>query len=79
MGMNRISEYSDLSKNLFPAWLQNPLAREITLTLVIKLVVIVAFYHAFFADHQVSVNPDTLAEHLANPQPDPRPGSRSVP
>ncbi len=51
-----------------PDCLHHRLVREIALAIVIKLVVIVALYHAFFADHGVTVDPDTLADRLANPQ-----------
>lgn len=66
-------------KKVFPFWPQNRLAREIALTLVVKLVVIVALYHAFFADHGVTVDPDTLADHIANPQHTSRTDARSAP
>ena len=62
-----------------PDCLRHRLVREIVLTLVIKLAVIIGLYHAFFADHGVSVDPDSLAEHIANPQQTPRTDPRSAP
>lgn len=49
-----------------PSFLQHPLAREITLAIVVKLLVIVAIFYAFFDGR--AVHPDAVAERLANPQ-----------
>ncbi|HQT01129.1 MAG: hypothetical protein B7Y26_13565 [Hydrogenophilales bacterium 16-64-46] len=51
-----------------PDCLRHRLVRDIALTLVIKLVVIIGLYQAFFADHGVPVDADTLADHISNPQ-----------
>ncbi|MCA1926517.1 MAG: hypothetical protein LDL16_09610 [Thiobacillus sp.] len=51
-----------------PDCLQHRLVREIALAIVIKLVVIVGLYYAFFAGHGVAVDPDTLADRISNPQ-----------
>jgi hypothetical protein len=50
------------------SFLQHPLAREITLAIVIKLLVIVAIFYAFFDGQAVRPDADAVAERLANPQ-----------
>ena len=50
-----------------PSFLQHPLAREITLAIVVKLLVIVAIFYAFFDGKTVRPDADAVAEHLANP------------
>ena len=67
-----------LIKLALPDCLRHRLVREIALAIVIKLVVIIGLYHAFFADHGVTVSPDSLAERLANPQPSQSPDPRSA-
>jgi hypothetical protein len=49
-----------------PAFLQHPFAREITLAVVIKLLVIVALFYAFFDGRTVHTDADAVAERLAN-------------
>lgn len=61
-----------------PDCLRHRLVREIALALVLKLVVIIGLYHAFFADHGVTVSPDSLADRLANPQSSRHPAPRSA-
>lgn len=51
-----------------PSFLQHPLAKEIALAVVIKLLVIVAIFYAFFHDQAVHPDADAVAERLANPQ-----------
>jgi hypothetical protein len=51
-----------------PSFLQHPLAREITLAVVVKLLVIVAIFYAFFDGRAVHPDADAVAERLANPQ-----------
>ena len=50
-----------------PSFLHHPLAREITLAIVIKLLVIVAIFYAFFDGRAVHLDADAVAERLANP------------
>ena len=52
-----------------PTFLQHPLAREITLAIVIKLAVIVGLFFAFFDGRTVPTTPDVIAERLAGQQP----------
>ncbi|MFN3750878.1 MAG: cytochrome oxidase putative small subunit CydP [Thiobacillus sp.] len=47
-----------------PAFLQHPLAREIALAIVIKLVVIGVLFFAFFDGHAVPTDPAAVAERL---------------
>lgn len=68
-----------LMKLDLPDCLRHRLVRDIALTLVIKLVVIIGLYQAFFADHGVSVDADTLADHITNPQQSTRTDPRSAP
>lgn len=51
-----------------PSFLQHPLAREVALAVVIKLLVIVAIFYAFFDGRAVHPDADAVAERLANPQ-----------
>jgi hypothetical protein len=50
-----------------PTFLQHPLAREISLAIVIKLLVIVAIFYAFFAGHTQHPDADAVAQRLSNP------------
>jgi len=52
-----------------PTFLQHPLAREITLAIVIKLALIAAIFYAFFDGHALHPDADAVAERLANPNP----------
>lgn len=54
-------------KPLMPDFLQHPLAREITLAIAIKLLVIVAIFYAFFDGHTLHPDADAVAERLGNP------------
>jgi len=63
-----------------PTFLHHPLAKEISLAIAIKLVMIVAIFYAFFDGHALHPDADAVAERLANPnQPahssQPSPGS----
>ncbi len=55
-----------------PAILQHPLAREIALAIVIKLVLISVLYFAFFDGRTVSTDPATVAERLIAPSHPPK-------
>lgn len=55
-----------MNKHL-PLFLQHSLAREIALTIVIKLAVIVAIFFAFFDGQSVSTDAEAVANRLANP------------
>jgi hypothetical protein len=55
-------------KRSLPDFLQHPLAREISLAIVIKLLVIVAIFYAFFDGRALHPDADAVAERLANPQ-----------
>jgi hypothetical protein len=55
-------------KKHLPAFLQQPLGREIALAIAIKLVVIAAIFYAFFAGHAVDPDADSVADHLVNSQ-----------
>ncbi len=55
-------------KKRIPAFLHHPLSREITLAIVIKLLVIVAIFYAFFSGHATHPDADAVADRLANPQ-----------
>ncbi|MBW8456926.1 MAG: cytochrome oxidase putative small subunit CydP [Thiobacillus sp.] len=57
-----------MKKKPMPSFLQHPLAREITMAIVIKLLVIVAIFYAFFDGRAVRPDADAVAERLANPQ-----------
>lgn len=50
-----------------PTFLQHRLAREVTLAIAIKLLVIAAIYYAFFDGHALHPDADAVAERLANP------------
>ena len=52
-----------------PAFLQHPLAREITLAIAIKLALIAAIFYAFFDGRALHPDADAVAERLANPHP----------
>ena len=52
-----------------PTFLQHPLAREITLAIVIKLVLIAAIFFAFFDGHILHPDADAVTERLINPHP----------
>ncbi len=54
-------------KKRMPAFLHHPLAREITVAIVIKLLVIVAIFYAFFSGHAIHTDADSVADRLANP------------
>ena len=54
-------------KYLTPTWPKHPLAREIALAVVIKLLVIVALYYAFFAGAP-RLDADAVADRLIQPQ-----------
>jgi len=56
-------------KLILPVFLHHPLAREISLALVIKLLVIVAIFYAFFAGQAPNPDADAVAERLASPHP----------
>lgn len=49
------------------SFLQHPLAREIALAVVIKLLLIVALFYAFFDGRTVRTDADSVAERLINP------------
>ena len=51
-----------------PSFLQHPLAREVALAVVIKLLVIVAIFYVFFDGRAVHPDADAVAERLANSQ-----------
>jgi hypothetical protein len=55
-------------KKPLPDFLLHPLAREISLAIVIKLLVIVALFYAFFDGRALHPDADAVAERLANPQ-----------
>jgi len=55
-------------RNPLPSFLQHPLAREIVLAIVIKLLVIVAIFYAFFDGRALNPDADAVAERLASPQ-----------
>jgi hypothetical protein len=48
-------------------FLHHPLAREIALAIVIKLLVIVAIFYAFFDGRALHPDADAVAERLTNP------------
>ncbi|WP_018078886.1 cytochrome oxidase putative small subunit CydP [Thiobacillus denitrificans] len=56
-------------KLILPVFLHHPLAREISLALVIKLLVIAAIFYAFFAGHTPNPDADAVAERIASPHP----------
>ncbi len=51
-----------------PDFLQHRLAREISIAIVVKLVVIAAIFYVFFDGRTVPTDPDAVASRLANPQ-----------
>jgi hypothetical protein len=53
-------------KKAMPTFLQHPLAREITAAVVIKLLVIVAIFYAFFSGHATHPDANAVAEHLSD-------------
>ena len=55
-----------MNKSL-PTFLKHPLTREITLAIVIKLVIIVGLFFAFFDGRAVHPDADSVAERLASP------------
>ena len=55
-------------KKFLPAFLLHPLGREIALAIVIKLLVIVAIFYAFFDGHAVAPDADDVADRLVNSQ-----------
>lgn len=57
-----------MTKIPVPAFLHQPLAREIALALVIKLLVIVAIFYAFFDGRAVHPDANAVAERLVSPQ-----------
>ena len=54
-------------KKAIPSFLQHPLAREIAIAVVIKLLVIVAIFYAFFSGHAIHPDADAVSDRLANP------------
>ena len=56
-------------KPSMPTFLDHPLAREITLAIAIKLLVIAAIFYAFFDGHTLNPDADAVAKQLANPNP----------
>jgi hypothetical protein len=56
-------------KKPMPEFLHHPLAREIALAIVIKLLVIVALFYAFFDGRALHPDADGVASRLANSQP----------
>jgi hypothetical protein len=61
-------QIGQLMKKTMPTFLQHPLAREITAAIVIKLLVIVAIFYAFFSGHAIQPDANAVAARLANPQ-----------
>jgi len=55
-------------KKSMPDFLHHPLAREITLAVVIKLLVIAALFYAFFYGRASQPDADSVADHLVNSQ-----------
>jgi len=55
-------------KKPIPDCLQHPLAREIALAIVIKLLVVVAIFYAFFEGRTLDPDADSVADRLANSQ-----------
>ncbi|MHB1091967.1 cytochrome oxidase putative small subunit CydP [Thiobacillus sp.] len=53
-------------KSPMPTFLHHPLAREISLAIVIKLLVIAAIFYAFFDGHALHLDADSVAHRLAN-------------
>lgn len=47
-----------------PSFLRHPLAREIALALVIKLLIIVAIFYLFFDGRSLRPDADSVADHL---------------
>jgi len=57
-------------KKSMPHFLHHPLAKEIAVAIVIKLLVITALFYAFFEGRAVHPDPDSVAERLVHsPQP----------
>jgi hypothetical protein len=56
-------------KKPMPDFLHHPLAREITLAVVIKLLVIAALFYAFFDGRTTPPDADSVADHVVNSQP----------
>jgi hypothetical protein len=50
-----------------PTFMRHPLAKEISIAIAIKLVVIAAIFYAFFAGHALHPDAEAVAERLANP------------
>ncbi len=50
------------------SFLQQPLAREITLAIVVKLLVIVAIFYAFFDGRAAPPDAEAVADRLTNLQ-----------
>jgi len=55
-------------KKPMPEFLHHRLAREIALAIVIKLLVIVALFYAFFDGRALHPDADSVADHLVNSQ-----------
>ena len=55
-------------KKSMPDFLHHPLAREIALAIIIKLLVIVALFYAFFDGRTVHTDADSVADRLVNSQ-----------
>lgn len=55
-------------KQSTPSLLHHPLAREIAIAIIIKLMVIVAIYFAFFSGHAIHPDADAVAARLASPK-----------
>jgi hypothetical protein len=58
-------------KKRLPDFLLHPLGREIALAIVIKLLVIVAMFYAFFDGHTVDTDADDVADRLVNSRQSP--------
>ncbi len=54
-------------KKSMPEFLHHPLAREIALAVVIKLLLIVAIFYAFFDGRVLHPDADAVAARLADP------------
>jgi hypothetical protein len=55
-------------KKPMPDFLHHPLARDLALAIVIKLLVIVALFYAFFDGRAVHTDAASVADRLANSQ-----------
>ncbi|WP_324781173.1 cytochrome oxidase putative small subunit CydP [Thiobacillus sedimenti] len=55
-------------KKPLPAFLRHPLAREIGLALLVKLILIAAIFYAFFGGPAVPTDADSVAARLVGPE-----------